>query len=509
MGITDRAVGRLQELKNCVENLGKRHHYQSWIAEFNEQEPMDDDIMELDAVTMEEYKSKFTETNFKEELAGFFPLLHSIMREANKVNLEDYVKEEATEEFEEDDSEVKENSFAQFEEWAEATEQGKLADDQIQVLKTALADTTDLQLGPDGQTAWQFFNGLGIEDTDLEDNFKSAASLDSTADPIEVFKMWAQESYPELLVALGMSDTQAPAEPAPVDPAAPPAPEQPVAEAPEDSTYYQVAKILADKGIKYDSSKEGELINAIGGVMANELGMDKKQVRYLIRYDDDFLADTLSALHHMNQDENTDMVPPPGAMEESEKENKGSMVQEVAKIVKSFYNRDNPEVGPFRGEEGIVIDVEKQISEKFGDEAGQQAGKMAEAFMQKLTQQWQAKHGQVANGQGDDGLARLKELLGNVKSKVEGIGDQGQGGKDFNKNIMPAEEEASHQTKTTMKHADNPTYQQRAAAQGIKPGIPGYQDRIAMLKDLERTGKLKKEDLTAFEDIMRLAGLSK
>jgi hypothetical protein len=203
--------------------------------------------------------------------------------------------------------------------------------------------------------------------------------------------------------------------------------------------------------------------------------------------------------------ENSDMVPPPGAMEEG----KESMVQEVAKIVKSFYNRDNPEVGPFRGEEGIVIDVEKQISEKFGDDAGQQAGKMAEAFMQKLTQEWQAKHGQVANGQGDDGLARLKELLGNVKSKVEGIGDQGQGGKDFNKNIMPAEEEASHQTKTTMKHADNPTYQQRAAAQDIKPGIKGFPDRIAMLKDLERTGKLKKEDLTAFEDIMRLAGLAK
>ena len=38
------------------------------------------------------------------------------------------------------------------------------------------------------------------------------------------------------------------------------------------------------------------------------------------------------------------------------------------------------------GEEGIVIDVEKQISEKFGEDAGQQAGKMAEAFMKKLTQ---------------------------------------------------------------------------------------------------------------------------
>jgi len=511
MGITDRAVGRLQELKNCVENLGKRHHYQSWIAEFNEQEPIDDDIMELDAVTMEEYKSKFTETNFKEELAGFFPLLHSIMREANKVNLDDYVKEEETD-FVEEENEVKENSFEKFEEWAEATEQGKLTDDQIQVLKTALADTTDLQLGPDGQTAWQFFNGLGIEDSDLEDNLKSAASLDSTADPVEVFKMWAQESYPELLVALGMSDTQAPTEPAPevgAEPNPMPAPEQPVAEGPEDWTSDNIAKILIGKGITYDSANEGQLITAIGDVLEHDLGMDKKQVRYLIRYDDDFLADTLSALHYMSKEENTDMVTPPEAMKEGEQEGKGSMVQEVAKIVKSFYNRDNPEVGPFRGEEGIVIDVEKQISEKFGEAAGQQAGKMAEAFMQKLTQEWQAKHGQVANGQGDDGLARLKELLGNVKAKVEGIGDQGQGGKDFNKNIMPAEEEASHQTKTTMKHADNPTYQQRAAAQDIKPGIKGYQDRIDMLKDLERTGKLKKEDLTAFEDIMKLAGLSK
>ena len=508
MGITDRAVGRLQELKNCVENLGKRHHYQSWIAEFNEQEPMDD-IMELDAVTMEEYKSKFTETNFKEELAGFFPLLHSIMREANKVNLDDYVKEEETD-FVEEENEVKENSFAQFEEWAEATEQGKLTDDQIQVLKTALADTTDLQLGPDGQTAWQFFNGLGIEDSDLEDNLKSASSLDSTADPVEVFKMWAQESYPELLVALGMSDTQAPAEPAPevgAEPNPMPAPEQPVA---EGSGRMINGKEIDMRSLEIDGVDPRDYPDFSDAYISHASFTDGTDLsdEELDQLNDQH-GDLVHELAYDSLHENTDMVPPPGAMEEGEKEGKGSMVQEVAKIVKSFYNRDNPEVGPFRGEEGIVIDVEKQISEKFGEAAGQQAGKMAEAFMQKLTQQWQAKHGQVANGQGDDGLARLKELLGNVKSKVEGIGDQGQGGRDFNKNIMPAEEEASHQTKTTMKHADNPTYQQRAAAQDIKPGIKGFPDRIAMLKDLERTGKLKKEDLTAFEDIMRLAGLAK
>ena len=499
-GITERAVGRLQELKARIESLGKRHHYECWMAEFNEQEHMDDGIMELDAVTMEQYKQTFTQSSFQEELAGYFPLLHRIMSETNRVDLEDFVKEEETESVEEDD-EVKESAFDQFEAWAEAVEQGKLTDDEIQALKQALADQPQLEL----TTAYNFFNEFGVDDSDLEDKFRQAAELDSSSDPMGVFQLWAQENYPELLVALGMSGTQAPAEPAP---------QQPMAEGPEDRTSYQIAKILYDKGIRYDSSsKEGPLINAIGDVMVNELGMDKKLVRNIISRDDDFLADTLDELYHMstnkNQDggavENTDMVPPPGAMEEG----KGSMVQEVAKIVKSFYNRDNPEVGPFRGEEGIVIDVEKQISEKFGEDAGQQAGKMAEAFMKKLTQEWQAKHGQVANGQGDDGLARLKELLGNVKAKVEGIGDQGQGGRDFNKNIMPAEEEASHQTKTTMKHADNPTYQQRAAAQDIQPGIKGFPDRIAMLKDLERTGKLKKEDLTAFEDIMKLAGLAK
>ncbi len=51
----------------------------------------------------------------------------------------------------------------------------------------------------------------------------------------------------------------------------------------------------------------------------------------------------------------------------------------------------------------------------------------------------------------------------------------------------------SHQYKTTMKHADRPTVQQRMAAHDIKPGIAGYRDRIDLLKDLERTGKLKQQ----------------
>jgi hypothetical protein len=402
MGITERAVGRLNELKATIEALSKRHHYESWVGELAGVD-QGDDLMELDPVTMETYKAKFTETNFKEDLASFFPLIHRIMQETNTIDLEEYVSEESDicPDCKEDPcvcgTSVKENAFSKFEEWAEATEQGQLTDDEIEALKQAMNELPngELELGPDGQTAWQFFSGLGLTDSDLEDKFKSASDLDPSADPMEVLKMWAQESYPELLVALGLTGSGQEEPPAPEMPPAAPAPAAPPAQPP-------VA--------------EGK---------------------------------------------------------------EGNMVQEVAKIVKSFYNRDNPEVGPFRGGEGIALDVKKQIAEKFGEEAGEQAAQMAEQFMNKLTMEWQQRHGTPVNG--DDGLARLKELVGNIKGRVEEMGGE--------KNPQH-----SHQYDTTMKHADNPSVQQRMAAHDIKPGIAGYRDRIDMLKDLERTGKLKGQE---------------
>jgi hypothetical protein len=325
MGITERAVGRLNELKARIEALGKRHHYESWIAEFVEQEPM---LGELDDVTMETYKQTFTQSSFKEELANFFPLIHSIMQETNTVDLEDFVNEESNvcSDCKKDpcecDDEVKESVFDKFTEWADAVEQGRLTDDQIEDLKNELQDTDALELGPEGQTAWQFFSSFGLTDNDLKDKLASAAELDSATDPLEVLKVWAEENYPELLVALGMSDQS------------------------------------------QNSENDGKF----------EVTEGKE----------------------------------------------GNMVQEVAKIVKSFYNRDNPEVGPFRGGEGIALDVEKQISEKFGEQAGQQARQMAEQFMEKLTMEWQQRHSSLQVGD-NDGLARLKELVGNIKAKVESV----------------------------------------------------------------------------------------
>jgi hypothetical protein len=337
MGITERAVGRLHELKAQIESLSKRHHYEAWMASFSEQEsPL---MAELDPVTMEEYKSKFTQTNFKEELASYFPLIHSIMQETNTVDLEDYVNETNHDEEDADkEVKVKKESFDAFAEWAEAVEQGKLTDDQISGLKQAMEELPNgqLELGPDGQTAWQFFSSFGLTDSDLENKLKQAAELDPATDPVEVLQVWAKDNYPELLVALGLSGTgqETPA-PAP-EVGAPPA-EQPVAEG------------------------------------------------------------------------------------------KNDWIQEVAKLVKSRYNAANESVGPFNGYEGIALDVKKAVGEKFGEQLGEKAETLAKQFMEKLTREWEETHGKPATQSvdQDDGLARLKELLSNVKAKVEGVAQEG------------------------------------------------------------------------------------
>jgi len=434
-GITERAIGRLQELKARVDALGKRHHYESWVAEFNDQDSPG--LMELDAVTMEQYKQAFTQTSFQEELAGYFPLLHSIMSEANKVDLESYVKEESDicPDCKEDpcvcDTHVKkESAFEEFEQWAEAVEQGKLTDDELEALKQALAELPqgtngpELELGPNGQTAWQFFSGLGLDDPDLEKKLEAAAELDPETDSVEVMTLWAKENYPELLVSLGISGEGTPA---PAEPAAAPAPapaEQPTAE--------------------------------------NEEMKGREQ-----------------------------MMP-----------TREGIVKEVAKIVKSFYNADNPNVGPFRGSENIALDCKKQVAEKFGDKAGEFAEGIAGKFIEKLTNEWQQKHGHVANGHGDDGLARLKELVGNIKTKVEGIGDRGNGGTDFNNNVMAGEEKDDWHPS---KHVTDPQKKKELAPHDKDVQRGSYRDRA----DYLTKGGVPKSESTEMESILKLAGLAK
>ena len=306
------------------------------------------------------------------------------MSEENIVDLEEFVKESDDEADEAFDigmgaaSHGKAGPEQEFEDWADAAEQNKLTDDQINQLKQALdslpKDQTgpELELGPDGATAWQFFNELGLEDQDLEDKFKDAANVDPETNAVEVFKVWSQQNYPELAVALGMSGTETlQAEPAPEADAEE---EQPTAE------------------------------NEEQGGMPNETMPTREAV-----------------------------------------------VKEVAKLVKSRFNEDNPDVGPFNGAPNIALDIKKKCAEMFGDEVGDQCEQLALEFMEKLSQKWEQKHGPIE----DDGLSRLKELLNTVKAKVEGIGDVTTNGHAPGNNIMSAEENVAESEFSAMKRLLN------------------------------------------------------
>ena len=413
MGITERAIGRLNELKKRVEALAKKQHYESWVNEFNETEHNDELLSELDPVTFEDYKSKFTQNSFNEELGKLFPLIHSIMQE--KIDLDEYISDSEENLDTSTQEDINKESFiSQFDEWAEAVEQGKLTDDQIETLKNEIANLPSgkLELGPDGQVAWQFFSGLGIEDTDLEEKLKDMSNIDDSTDALEVFKAWAQSSYPELLVALGLSSTEE--EPAP-------APEQPPEQTPEQ--------------------------------------------------------------------------PPEQPLAENKEK---SMYEEIARLIDSRFNRDNPEVGPFNGHEGILIDVEKNISEKFGEKAGQQARLVAEKYMQKRTLEWQKRHGNKLMGEKADDIQRLKELVGNLKAKLEE--------KDVDevhqKNFNPHDDLAGRGRLSSLNKTD------AGKKADFDRGTERLKDKMRFTKKMGGVSG-PKGDLPEMADIKKLAGLKK
>jgi hypothetical protein len=418
-GITDRAIGRLHELKTQMECLGKSHHYQNWLSGFNG--TADEINPVLDDVTMEQYKQKFTQTSFQEELSEFFPLLHKIMSEENTIDLESYVEEDIEETFDVPGSAGQMGQGRgfpddKFAEWAESIEENELTSDQINQLKNAMSKLPDgkLQLGPNGQTASEFFADLVELHPELEDQFADQARINPEADPIkQVLVPWAVENYPNLLTALGI-------------------------EAGEEPT---------------------------GG--------------------DQETPDPAA-------NENEEMDGPPNKTMPTRE----AIVKEVAKLVKSRFNEDNPEVGPFNGAPNIALDVKKKCSEMFGDQVGDQCEQLALEFMEKLKQKWDEKHGSVE----DDGLARLKDLLNNVKAKVEGIGDQGQGGTDFNKNIMSAEEVKKSEIPASQRKEKGGDW--KVSTKDLEKENPSSHQR----QQDKKTSLGMKEDMT---DILKLAGLSK
>ena len=225
--ITERACMKLDGLRNHIGSLSKQHHYDTWketIAPGSQ-----DEQAVLDQATMENYKSKFTVSTFAEDLSQYFPLIHSIMKEAGDVDLDEYVGEahgddhDVCPECHEDpcvcNNEKTVKEFREFEAWANAIVEGTMGDDMIAALKDLLSNES-LTLGVDGVSAIEALEGIGITDDQLNAALHQLSKLNPEADPTPTIGAWLAKEDPEAAKALGMENT-----PSQKVPSEPPAPE--------------------------------------------------------------------------------------------------------------------------------------------------------------------------------------------------------------------------------------------------------------------------------------------
>lgn len=160
-GIVDRVGQKLSDLRATMEAIAKQTHYEAWRESLEEAQS---EYSDIDEATIEDYKSKFTVSSFKEDLTQYFPLLFKVMQETSTVDLEDYVGEgkdkDMCETCNEDpcscDDDIKE-TMDPFEAWAEevvegTVEEGSNSDlaDKIKQLLASGAKVDSRSLGAMG-----------------------------------------------------------------------------------------------------------------------------------------------------------------------------------------------------------------------------------------------------------------------------------------------------------------------------------------------------------------------
>jgi hypothetical protein len=217
--ILERASMKLESLKTQMSSLGKQHHYEAWKESFV---PGLSDDLAIDETTLEDYKSKFTVSTFKEDLAQYFPLIHKIMQETSEVDLEEYVGEAKDEECcntckhpVEDcvcDTEKTVKEFAEFEGWANAVVEGRIEPDMLASLKELLGNESFKTVGPDATNVVSSLQNIGIDDAGLTSDLeKLAKDTNGEGDPSPMIIAWLQKEDPMSAQELSGSSEQEPA----------------------------------------------------------------------------------------------------------------------------------------------------------------------------------------------------------------------------------------------------------------------------------------------------------
>jgi len=258
--IAAKTNGKLEMLRRTVEGLCNQTYYEKWSESFV---PNKGDV-QMDQATMEDYKSAFTVSSFREDLAQYFPLIHKIMHETGEVDLEEYVGEGKESTCEgcgmaeskcecpteegvaggvlggvagaiatkspsgaltgaelgsdaEDTiksimgkSKSAAESIEDFVEWADRVEEGRLEPDTLAQLKELIDG--GLTLDEAGRSAIDALQGIGIYDDELEAALEELSKVNPDADPKDTILAWLDKDDPEAAKEFGYKGTAQPAD---------------------------------------------------------------------------------------------------------------------------------------------------------------------------------------------------------------------------------------------------------------------------------------------------------
>jgi hypothetical protein len=206
-GIVERGQEQLASLREQLGKLSKQGHYQAYRDSFQAQQPLEipDDVVE-------DFTSKFTVRNFKEDIKSVFPVLYRLMKE-NELGYDDIVEMTKPIDQEEEFETISADPFAKFETWAMGLGEDSAITSQdpdqqqaaVQHLQELVSDP--FPAGVDGSNAIESLKGV-IEDGQLFRQIKEQATEDPNADVRTLIQDWLTANAPEVLEQLDFGDMQ-------------------------------------------------------------------------------------------------------------------------------------------------------------------------------------------------------------------------------------------------------------------------------------------------------------
>jgi hypothetical protein len=502
--IFERAMAKLDQLRHDCTNLSKQTYYENWSESFKANARA-----ELDEVTLEDYKDKFTVRQFEDNLTSIFPLLHAIMQETSEVDLADVIEGSG-------DAPVHPNDDADgehgWDDTDEAYNPNSAGATHARELKAHYRKDLETKAKGGDETAKKRLQSLNDKEERMRNDFDARMERESVG--FESFENWANavsEGFLEPDTVMALKDLLDSGLTLGADATS-------AVEALEgiginDENLNDALESLAKLNPEADPTEtiiawvahsDPEAAQELGAEPAEEPApvepapVEPAPVEPAPEEDPAAMAPAPA--------EDPNAVPPaPMAEDEDSMDNeepvpqKGNM-REIAEVVKSFYDR---ETGRFpKGETGVIVHVKKQ----FGDQAGRVAEMLVSQLSQRANQQQQAfeeisrmlKLSGVREGVEKSQVPayKRKEKGGDWKMSTKDLEDEKTKSPTSSAGLARKKkeigvQEVSHQDKTTMKHVKNPTKGEKQAAKDIKPGIAGYRDRIDMLQSAEKAGRLK------------------